>query len=99
MLHFKFSETSISSSNDNFYVAVLSAIKIKIDMFIAKEIGKCCEVKLVAPPPLEKKLLLKKSNENYELYDGSVLRTQLPLIMIRVILSAFQMLLLVLRMD
>ena len=31
---------------------------------IAKEIGKCCEVKLVAPPPLEKKLLLKKSNEN-----------------------------------
>ena len=40
---------------------------------IAKEIGKCCEVKLVAPPPLEKKLLLKKSNENYELYDDETL--------------------------
>ena len=70
---------------------------------IAKEIGKCCEVKLVAPPPLEKKLLLKKSNENYELYDDETLvciaNTQLPSIMIRVNLSAFQMLFLVLKMD
>ena len=32
---------------------------------IAKEIGKCCEVKLVAPPPLEKKLLLKKMKNNF----------------------------------
>ena len=69
---------------------------------IAKEIGKCCEVKLVAPPPLEKKLLLKKSNENYELYDDETLvciANTTTVEMIRVNLSAFQMLFLVLKMD